>query len=131
EHHFLRAAALALEAEEGAPVAEEFDVPIAQRRQAVRLVRARVFLVADAQQRCVEQPNYGGEHFILRQTRQREILPQAPAQPRQLRAEFDHAREFSVVARLAPRRMVAVLLALARIASRRLQVTARLATDPH
>ena len=86
------------------PSRRNLHVLVAQRRQTVGLVRARVLFVADADQRLVEQAHDHGEHLVLRQPGQREILLQAPAQPRQLRAEIDHARELAVVARRAPLR---------------------------
>ena len=131
EHELLRAPALALEREEGAAVLQELHVMVAQRRQPVRFVRPRILFVADAQQRFVEQADDRGEHLVLRQPGQGEILLQSTPQPRQLRAELDHARELAVVARFAPLRVIAILLALPRIPTRRLQVSARLAANPH
>jgi hypothetical protein len=131
EHQLLDTPALALEREERAAVLQELHVAIAQRGQPVGFVGARVLFVADAQQRLVEQPHDGRKHFVLRQPRQREVLLQAPTQPRQLRAELAHARELAVITGLTPLRVITILLALPRIAARRLQVPARLAANPH
>jgi hypothetical protein len=58
------------------------------------------------------------------------VLPQSPPQARQRLAECDLAIELACAADLVPLRVVAVLLAPARIAAAGLQVAARAGTDP-
>ena len=55
---------------------------------------------------------------------------QDATQPGQGLAEGDDAVELAIAAHRAPLRVIAVLLALARVAARRLQVTAGTAADP-
>src|SRR5690606_9642260 len=62
--------------------------------------------------------------------RQLQVRTQAPAQARQRLAEGDGALELAVAAGLAPLRVVAVLLAAARIAARRLHMAVGAAADP-
>ena len=104
---------------------------VAERREAERAVLARVALVADPDERRREQPHDGGEHLRARHARQREIAPRARADARQRRAERAQAAVLRLVAHLAPARVIAILLAAARVARRRLDVAVRRATDPH
>ena len=61
------------------------DVRIAQGREAVALVLLRVVVVADADQRGLEQVHHGGQHLLARQAAQRHVLGDArrgsPAAP--------------------------------------------------
>ena len=104
-------AALAREAEEGRAIARKLDVPVAQGRQPVRAVAARVLLVSDPQQGRIKQRHHRGEHFLPRQSRSRKVLLETPAKLRQIGAEFDHPRELAVVAGSSPIRVVTVLFA--------------------
>ena len=65
-----------------------------------------------------------------RADRQREVGLHALPDPRQRRAELEHALELAGVARQPPVGVIAVLLAAARVASGRLQVAVRLRADP-
>ena len=123
-------AALAAEPEQQAAVADELHVAVAQRRQAIAVVVARVLGVADAHARRVEQADDDREDLFPGQSGQREVAAQAPAQPRQSFAECRHALELGAVAEQPPLRMVAILLSAACVASGRLQVPVRLAADP-
>ena len=60
----------------------------------------------------------------------REIAPHDAPQMRQPFAETDEPVELAGVARRAPLRVIAVLLSSARVAAGRLQVPARVGTDP-
>jgi len=61
-------AALATKLEHRASVAHESDMTIAQGRQPETLVIARVFRVADAYARRIEQRHHGCDDFLTRQT---------------------------------------------------------------
>ena len=108
----------------------DLHVPILERGQAERLVGARILLVADANERGFEQPGHGREHLLPRQPGPPQIGRDPPAQPRQRVSERDHARVLGAVALLAPARVIAVLLAPARVPPRRLQVALGKGTDP-
>ena len=112
------------------PLALEFHVRVAQRRQAVRAIRSRVLVVADANQRLLEQPDDRCEHLLARQALAAHVLGGPAADGRQRLREPDHAVVFRFVAHFPPLRVIAILLAPARVAPRGLQVPARIGTDP-
>src|SRR5690606_37009 len=120
--------ALAAEAETGAATAQELDMAVAQRSQAEGTVVARVFGVADPDQGLAHDRHYHRHYLLARKARARQVGAQAPAQLRQCLAERDDAIELALAAHLAPARVVAVLLATARIASGGLDVPARIGT---
>src|SRR5207245_9190209 len=111
-------AALAAEAE-AQRRAVDLHVAAAQRGQAVRAVGARVFVVADADQRLAEERDDRGEELPPAQRRRAQVALEALAQDGQHFAELQHAAEFRLVARVAVGRVIAVLLAPARVARRR------------
>ncbi len=117
-------AALAAEGE-AQHLAVDAHVAPAQRGEAEGVVLARVLVVADADQRAVEQPHHGGEELAPRMVRRAQVALDALAQQRQHLAELEHVAELRVVARLAVRRVIAVLLAAARVARRGLDVARR------
>ncbi len=122
-------AALAAEAELHI-AAVDFHVAVAQRRQAKRFVGARVFLVPDPHHRRFEQVDDRGQHFFARQAGQLEGAVDFVPDRRQRVAELEHAFVLHFIARCAPFWVIAVLLAPARIAPRRLQVAVGLRADP-
>ena len=122
---FVLDTALAAEREPHA-LSLELDVRVAQRRQAVRAIRSRVFVVADANQRLFEQLHDRREHLLARQTLASHVLAGPPADGRQCLREPDHAVVFRFVADLAPLRVIAILFAAARVAPGRLKVSARI-----
>ena len=126
----VRLARLALELEAHGRAAH-LDVLRVHRGQTVRAVVARVLVVPDADQRLVEQPDDGRDHLLARQPRQRHVGEDLLAQGGHRFGEIDQTPVLRFVARLAPLLVVAVLLAPARVASGRLQVTALARTDPH
>src|ERR671925_673793 len=91
-------------------------LPRAQRGEAEGAVLARVFIVAYAYTRRLEQPHHAGEHFFARQAGEAQIVPHPAPDARQGAGELGHAAILRLVADFAPARMVAVLLAAARIA---------------
>src|SRR5688572_13693390 len=104
-------------------------MPIAQRRQAKRVVRARVFGIADADQRLLEDAHDRGKHLAARQPAQAEMAIRRTANARQHPGEVDRAFVLVGLATLAPARMITVLLAPLLIAPDRLDVPCRLGTD--
>ena len=111
-------------------LAVDLHVAPLQRGQAVGLVLARVLVVADADQGLVEQAHHGGKQLAAAEVVGAQVALDALAQRRQHLAELEHAAELGAVARLAVRRVVAVLLAAARVARRRLDVAVGVGADP-
>ena len=106
------------------------DVAVLQRRQAERPIAARIFLVADAHERRLQQTGHCRQDLSPRQAGQPQVRGDTPAQRRQRLAEPDHARVLRAVALLAPARVIPILLAPAGVPPRRLQVAVGLGTDP-
>ena len=118
---------------EADPAALDVGVAVAQRRQAERAVGAGVFVVADPDQGGVEQPDERRQHRLAPRRgsdRRRQVGLDALPDPRQRRAELEHALELAGIARQPPVGVVAVLLAAARVAPGRLQVAVRSRADP-
>src|SRR5262249_14428548 len=129
ELQFVRHAALPAE-DEPHLRSRHLHVPVPHRRQAVRVVVARVLFVADANERLLEQPDDRGEDFRARKARSPQVGVGTTTNPGKRAAEVDEAAVLARVADLAPLRVIAVLLAAARVAAGRLEMTARLGTDP-
>jgi hypothetical protein len=106
-------------------------VPVAQRGQAEGTVVARVGRVADAHQGLGHHRHHDRQYLLAREAGQAQVLAQAPTQPGQGRTELHDPVVLALAAGLDPARVVAVLLAPARIAAGGLQVTARVHADPH
>ncbi len=102
--------------------AAHVDVLFAQRRQAEGAVGARVLLVADADQRDLEEPHHRRQHLLAREARAAELRVHRGADPRQRGGEGDHPLVLGLVAHLAEARVIAVLLAPPRVAPGRLEV---------
>src|SRR4051812_3547163 len=102
-----------------------------QRREAERPVVPGVLVVADADQRALEQPYYRGEHLVSCQLRERDVPLHALTNERENLAERNHPAELGFVAHGAVARMVAVLLSSARVSRCDLQMPRRIRTDPH
>jgi hypothetical protein len=123
-------AALAGEAEANVrPV--DLDVAVLERGQAVAPVLLRIVVVADPDQRGLEEVHDGGEDLLARKAAQRHVLAHPGANRRQPFREDQQVLVFGALAQLAEARVIAVLLAPARIAPRRLDVAVRRGTDPH
>ncbi len=117
------------------PVALHGRVAAPQCGDAERMVLARIAVVADAHPRRIEQPHDRRQHgrtprrtAVARRGRQR-VGHVAPNLGQRL-AEFEHAFELVAVARGAPVRVVAVLLAAARVAPGGLDVAVGQRADP-
>src|SRR6267378_2233142 len=121
DRHRVIDSALAAEAEKQFR-ALDLDVTLAQGGEAEGAVRARVLVVANADQRLVEQHHHGSEDLAPREVPGAQIALHAFADLGEDFAELEHAAEFRLVARLAVQGMVAVLLAAARVARSRLDV---------
>jgi hypothetical protein len=96
-----------------------------------RQILARVLVVADADERAVEEADHRGEDLAAREVLGAQVALHALAQARQDLAELQHVAELRLVARGAIGRVVAVLLAPARIARRGLDVAVGIGADPH
>jgi hypothetical protein len=106
------------------------DVALLHGRQPVGLVGDRVVLGADAEEAAVQQPDGHGEDVVLGEVLAREVALDALAQPRQRAGEDDHVLELGLVAPGAPARVVEVLLAVALVDARGLDVAAGVRADP-
>ena len=82
---------------------------ISHRRQAEGLIAARVLLVADANQRLLEQLDDCGDDFSARERGAREVGPRPSTQHRQRRRELENVAVLGFVADFAPPRVVAML----------------------
>jgi hypothetical protein len=111
--------------------ARDFRVLIAHGRQTERFIVLRVLLVADTDERLLEQLHDGGEHLFSRKPAPAQILFGPRANAAERACERDQTSIFHVVANLAPARMIAILLASARVAADYLNVSERVGADPH
>src|SRR5258708_18672660 len=115
----MRGTALAAKAKKPPALAQKLHMPVAQRRQSVAVVVARVLGIAYANARRVEQADDHGKHLVARQFPARQIAPETAAKPGQRGGELGHACELGPVTRFAPFRVIAILLASARVATGR------------
>src|SRR5690606_36385170 len=117
---------------EGEAKARTFDLqmPGTQCRQAEALVLAAIDIVADADQRPVEQADHRSNHPLARQPAPPQIRIHLLSELGQSMSKGGEAGELSLVAAGGPAGMVAVLLAAALIAAGRLNVAGRIAADP-
>src|SRR5258706_17021 len=129
DRHRVIDAALAAEAEAHFR-ALDLDVTVAQRGQPEGAVLARVLVVAHADQGLVEEHHHGGEDLPPGEIARAQIAFHALADFREDFAELEHAAELGLVARFAVQRVVAVLLAAAGVARRRLDVALGIRGDP-
>ena len=79
----------------------------------------------------LEELHDRGEHLVARQARPREVGPGTTPDVGQRGRKPLHPIELVLVAMHAPRGVIAILLATLGIASGRLQVAARMSSDPH
>ncbi len=124
------APALADEGEEqGAP--GDLDVLLEERRGAVGIVAAGVFLVADPDRRLVHQPDDPGGHPLPREGGAPQVPVDLPAELRERKAEGPHAPELRLTAQRGPGVGVPVLLAPRRIPTGGLEVAVGIGADPN
>src|ERR1051326_4864490 len=112
-------------------IASDGGMPIAQRGQPKAVVGLRIFAVADAKERELEQSDDSGEHALALRSAPAQMGVDALPDTRQHTAEHPHPVEFGFVPRLAPARMITILFASPRIATSRLDVPVRERADPH
>src|SRR6185312_2396714 len=123
-------AALALEDKTQA-IALAAHVAHAQGGQAVAPVGTGVFLVANADQGFIQQADQHGQDLVRRQAGPTQVTPHASTQARQGSGKRHHLVELALVAQAPPLRVIAVLLAPARIAAGGLQMAIGLAANPY
>src|SRR4029079_9407718 len=123
-------AALAAELEFHAG-AIHLHVAVAHGRQAEGIVLLGVTLVAYADAGPLEQLHEEREHLAARQPGDGHVGAHLAADARQGPRECGEALELVGVAQLAPARVLAILLAAARVPARGLQVAALVGADPH
>src|SRR5581483_3686058 len=123
-------AGLAAEAEPhaGAP---HFGVVVADGGEAVGAVLPRVLGVAHAGVGGLQEADHGGEDLLARDAGEVQVAGDAGADARQRLAEGGHSVVLGGVARLAPARMISVLLPSARVAPGGLEVPLGVGADPH
>src|SRR5207245_9001583 len=108
----------------------DVDVAIPQRRQAERSVRARVFLVADADRGLLQEAYDRREHLFARYALASKVALYAPAYPSEQLRQRDEAAVLRLVPHGAPALVIAVLLAAPCVPPGRLQMTERVRRDP-
>ncbi len=106
------------------------DVVVAHRRQAERVVLPGVLLVADADQRLLQELDDRRQDLLARQAGPRQVAVSALADAGQRLPEGEHPLVLRLVAHLAPARVVAVLLAPLGVTPGRLEVAQRIGADP-
>src|SRR5690606_3121623 len=90
-----------------------------------------VFVVADSDQREVEQPHDQRQHALARQAVPPEVGVHLLTDARQRVAKQDHAVELRLAADLVPAGVVDVLLAALVVAARGQNVPVEVVADPH
>ena len=125
----MRNAALAAELE-AQLVPRHCHVTAPQRRQAERAVVACVLVVADADQRALEQPDHRCQHLVARQLGKVDVTLDTLADERQDLAERHHAAELRLVTNGAILRVIPILLPPPRVSRRDLQVSGGIRADP-
>ena len=110
--------------------ARDLHVPVAQRSQPERPVLPRVFVVADPDQRLVEQKHHGGEDLPAAQVVPAQVALHPLAQERKDLAELEHAPELRLVAHFPVARVIPVLLSSAGVARGDLDMPFWMRADP-
>src|SRR5690606_4149398 len=111
-------------------IALQVDVLRAQRRQPKRLVDARVLLVADADQRRLQEPDDASQHLLAGQAAHAQVVVGALADDRQDGGEVHQMVVLVSVADLAPALVVDVLLPAAVVPPGGLNVAGGVWADP-
>ena len=111
--------------------AVHLQVTAAQRRQPIAAVLLGIAVVADADERLVEQADDGRQHLLARHAALGHVPRDGLADARKQAGEVQDALVLVAVAHLAPIGMIDVLLAAARIPPRRLDMPGGPRTDPH
>ncbi|GAV37054.1 hypothetical protein ROTAS13_04747 [Roseomonas sp. TAS13] len=122
-------AALALEVEADLAAVQP-DMPVPQRGQAIGAVLRGIVLVADTDQRVLQQPRHGRQHLLPRQALARHVRRHPLPDLRQAGSELHHVPVFRRIPRFPPSGVVAVLLAAPLIPARGLEMPVRQRADP-
>ena len=112
-------------------VAIDGDVPVLQSGQPIAIVLLRVVLVADADQRRLKKMNDGCQYFFARQSAPSHVLVHFFANRGQFVREGDDMLIFGAFSHFAKKRVIAILFASLRVASRRLKMTVGEGTYPN
>lgn len=113
------------------PVGMDFGVAILQGCKSIRLVAARILVIADPNKRRFKQMHDGREHLFTRQAAAGEIARDTPANLRQGTGESDCSPILGFVADFSPIRVIPILLTSAGIASRCLEMTIEVRAYPN
>lgn len=104
---------------------------VLERRESEGTVVFRVFIIADADERGIEQGNDQGDDLVLGQAAPVQVLVAAFANDGQLCRERQHAVELGLPSQLRPDGVVQVLATPLLVDPGRLQVPAGITADPH
>ena len=128
--HLVLDAALAVE-HEGDLCAGDVRVLVPERREPVGAVLLRVLLVADADERGLQELGDGGEDLLARDAGEREIGVDLLADRGQRVGERGQVVELHPVAERGPVRVVLVLEAATLVPPDRLEVRVGIGADAH
>ena len=109
----------------------ERHMVVLERRESEGAVVFRVFIIADANERGIEQGDDQGDDLVLGQAAPVQVLVAAFANDGQLCRERQHAVKLGLPSQLRPDRVVQVLATPLLVDPGRLQVPAGIAADPH
>src|ERR1700693_2262972 len=112
-------------------IAVDIDMLLLQRSQAIRLIGLGVFLIACSNAGLVQQTDDGRDYLALRQTGSSKIFVYFLADLRKNGSKCQHAAVFGFIAHLPVTRMIAVLLAPARVPADSLDMTILDQADPN
>src|SRR5262249_19191613 len=98
--------------------------------KAIAFVLPRIFVATDPKECCLKELHHSSKHLLARQPAQAKVLLYLYAKCRQAFGESQHVMVLSALADLAKARMVAILLAVFRISTRRLNVPVSPDADP-
>jgi hypothetical protein len=110
--------------------AAHHDSYLVHCREAIRFIVAGIFIVANANQRRLRQLDRGREHLLARQTPLAQMTSGSATNLGQRFRERDNAFVLVLVLGVAPPRVIAILLAAARVTAGGLQVSVRYRADP-
>ncbi len=98
---------------------------IPKRGQAKRSIRARIFIVSNANQRVFQEADQCGENLLSRHPRKLQVPAYSAADARKRGTEQDHVRKFRLVADGSPARVIEVLFPSPRVSPGRLDMATR------
>jgi hypothetical protein len=105
-------------------------VPVPERRQAKRTIRARILKIANTNERSLQEPHHGGQHSFAGEAGERDILFKTRTEMWQDFAEGNHPVVLGSIAHGAPAWMIPVLLPSSGVTSSGLHVPVWSRTDP-